>query len=129
MVHVRRIFFHPPGRRGYPKEPAEYLGFRYDGHLQAIAEIEEVIIVGCRSELSRFVPEIDGEACRLKYDRGTRVPHFVYKLKNIVAPRRMIPSGQIFQATKVKALLSLLQTCDTISEAATKTRERPFVGI
>lgn len=129
MVHERRIFFHPPGKGGYPKEPAEMLAFRYDAHLQALGEIEEVLTAGCHSELSRFVPEIDGDACRRAYDNGKPVMHFVYRLKPITRPTRIIPSGRVFQAAKVKAYLSLLQSCDSISDAVEQTRLRQNRGV
>jgi len=125
MVHLRKVYFHPPGKRQFPRDPVGYLGFRYEGHLQALAAIEQVVTVPCRSELSRFVPEIDGEACRLAYDQGARVPHFVYILKDVVTPHHIIPAGpKIHRARKVWAFLSLLQQCETISEAETLTRER-----
>jgi hypothetical protein len=122
MVHVRKVFFHPPGKRGYPKEPAEQLAFRYDGCLQVIATIQEVVEVPCRSELVRFVPEIDGDACRIAYG-GARVPHFVYRLKDLTVPSRRIPSGTVYRARKVNALLSTLLSAPSISAAVERSRD------
>lgn len=39
-VERRKRYFHPYGVRGWPKEPPNYIGFRYNGQLQAFTTLK-----------------------------------------------------------------------------------------
>jgi hypothetical protein len=123
IVNVRRRYFHPVGRR-WPKDAVNWLGFRYDARLQSIHHVESVITIACRSEFPRYFPEINGEACRLAYDNGERVPHFIYTLSAATYPNHVVSPGKIYQAARVWADLDLLLSSESISEAAEFTRQR-----
>lgn len=45
FVEKERLYFHPMGRGGWPKEPPNYIGVRYRGHLQSIHHVDAWEIV------------------------------------------------------------------------------------
>jgi hypothetical protein len=123
-VNIQRRYYHPIGKTGWPKISAKWLGFRYDSRLQSIHRVEKVIRIECRSELSRYFPDIDGEACRRAYDGGERVPHFVYWLAAPQYPDHVVAAGTIIAARKVWAHLDLLLSSQSISQAVELSKQR-----
>jgi hypothetical protein len=112
IVQEHHTYFHPVGGSGWPKEPPNYIAFRFDGRLQSIHHIDSWTITDERSEaLPGLEPENWG-------------PHFVYKLGNPIFPPRAVPNGSLYPNGRVWAMLDLLLTSDTISQARDRTRER-----
>jgi hypothetical protein len=104
-------YFHPAGR-GWPVEPPNYIGFRYDGKLQAIHHVEDWKIVNRLKDESPLWPERDQ-------------PYFVYQLGPAIIPAVEVRSGAIRNARSYVAIDLLLSgTCKTISEAVAATKGR-----
>jgi len=45
VVEKRKRYFHPYARSGWPKQPPNYLGFRYGGCLQRIHHVESAEVI------------------------------------------------------------------------------------
>ncbi|MEN6372863.1 MAG: hypothetical protein ABFD64_12725 [Armatimonadota bacterium] len=110
-VEKKGCYFHPYGECGWPKEPPNYIAFRYRGQLHSIHHVESYEIVPSLSEL---VPEVNIE------DK----PYALYQLGPAIRPMRVVKTGKIYASGRVWASLDLLLTCGTISEARDKTQER-----
>lgn len=112
IVNKKRRYFHPVGK-GWPKEPPNYLGIRYDGRLQAIHHVDSWKIV---DSLDEDFPEVR---------RGKlESPHYIYQLGDPMRPDHEVKGGKIVQANRCSAMLDLLLTSRTISEARDLTQER-----
>lgn len=107
-------YFHPFGGNGWPKVPPNYIAFRYNGQLQSIHHIDGCQIV---DGLYKVFPE---EISKYKCDHK----HLVYDLGPAIRPTKKIKTGNIFPNGRVWAMLDLLLTCNTISEARDKTKKR-----
>jgi hypothetical protein len=112
IVEERRRYFHPYGKGGWPKEPPNYLGFRYWGRLQSIHHVESSEVI--RNFHTHF-PE---------YPNKEEGPHFLYKLGPAIRPMREVKTGNIFRNGRVWAMLDLLLTSKTISAARTASYKR-----
>lgn len=113
-------YFHPvggTGSGGWPKEPPNYLGFRFDGRLQQIRHVDAV-------EAAEGPRDGDGYIEGFTTDHDFDRPHYLYKLGPPITPRHEVKSGQVKRSLRVWAALDLLLTCETISEARDRTRER-----
>ena len=119
----RRVYFHPIAA-GWPKEPPNYMGFRYGGFLRSIHHVDRYEIV---DDVSRRVRNISGPKWRKERWSGGRpfINYFIYHLGPAIRPQREVRNGPIYATGRVKAALDLLLTCDTIAEAVRKTKERP----
>lgn len=106
------IYFHPFGRNGWPKQPPNYLAFRYRGRLHSIHHVREYSVI---SDLSAVVP---GLAPKGNDD------HIVYTLDAPIRPAHEVKTGRLFRAQRVWAAIDLLLTCPTVSDARDKTKER-----
>lgn len=104
-------YFHPIGN-GYPKEPPNYIGFRWAGVLQQIRHVESYEVFTDPHEHIREIPS----------DEWKR--HFIYALGPAITPPRAVRTGRIFRAGRVEAALDLLFTCTIISEARDRTQAR-----
>lgn len=119
IVVEHGLYFHPVGggSGGWPKVPPNYIAFRFDGKLQQVRHVESYEVFdpgeGCPG-----LPQLDGN---LQWSPGL---HYLYHLGPTIVPGREVKSGSIKRALRVWAALDLLLTCDTISEARDKTRER-----
>ncbi|QOJ00919.1 MAG: hypothetical protein HRU70_10590 [Phycisphaeraceae bacterium] len=111
IVETHSRYFHPVGGN-YPREPVNYLGFRYGGQLRSIRHAQQCEVV---TELGDRIP-----GCRFQLDG----PHYLYTLGPAVTPSKTVRSGKIVMANRVYAAIDLLLTCDTISEAGELTRHR-----
>jgi len=109
LVEDMRRYFHPVGE-GYPKEPPNYIAFRYHGKLQSIHHIDDWSIP---DSIHGSVPVAKDQ------DR----PHFLYHLGPPIAPAGEVRSGPI-RNRRVYAMLDLLLTCRTIPEAVAETKRR-----
>ena len=120
IVTDRNRYFHPFGVGGWPKEPPNYIGFRYGSKLRSIHHIDHYEVVADVTEISAEIPEIDGEKWR-SLDKNT---HFLYTLGPPIIPDKEIKTGSIYPNGRVWAMLDLLLTCETISEARDLTKMR-----
>lgn len=112
IVKLHNKYFHPMGGSGWPKEPPNYIAFRYYGKLQSIHHIEDYVI---ETNMQKIIPEMPAT------EWG---PHFVYTLGPAIIPSKEIKTGNIYPAGRVWCHLDLLLTCDTISEARDLTKQR-----
>jgi hypothetical protein len=111
IVTVKDRYFHPVGG-GWPKEPSNYIGFRWDGRLQQIRHVDAYEVF---TDPHEHVPEIPSQ----QWSR-----HFLHILGPPIIPTKVVRTGNLYRAARVEAALDLLLTCDTISDAREKTRER-----
>lgn len=113
IVNKKNKYFHPMGGNGWPKEPPNYIAFRYSGKLQSIHHIEEYTISNnMRSEIDEM-PDVEWEA-----------PCFIYNLGPAIISNKEIRTGKIYRNGRVWCHLDALLTCDTISEARDLTKKR-----
>ena len=101
IVKKRHRYFHPVGGSGWPKQPPNYIAFRYYGKLQSIHHIESYEVL---TNMHRRIPEIKDEEWE---------PHFLYTL----GPQREVRTGNIYRSGRVWCMLDTLFTCNTISDA------------
>ncbi len=111
IVEKHGKYFHPVGGV-YPREPVNYIGFRYDGQLRSIRHAQQCDVI---ADLGDRIP-----GCRLQLDG----PHYLYTLGPPVIPAKPVRNGKVVMANRVYAAIDLLLTCDTISEAGELTRKR-----
>lgn len=110
-------YFHPVGGSGgggWPKEPPNYLGFRFDGRLQQIRHVDAVEVTQRPRE---FIPGFGEE-----HDFADL--HYIYDLGPPIEPAGEVCNGQVMRALRVWAALDLLLTSETIGEARDRTNER-----
>ncbi len=112
VVQQKKRYFHPVGNR-WPKQPPNYIAFRYFGKLQSIHHIAGYVIT---KNLHTEIPEWKNS--------GEHAPHFVYELGPAIVPQKEVRTGNIFRAGRVWCHIDTLLTCDTISEAVELTKER-----
>jgi hypothetical protein len=107
IVRKRRRYFHPVGRAGWPKEPPNYLAFRYSGKLQSVHFVKDYQVV---KDLHDACPEIP----RTPVD-----PHYVYALGAPLRPAHDVRTGNIFRNGRVRCMIDTLfdPTITTISQA------------
>jgi hypothetical protein len=111
IVAKRSRYFHPFGKN-WPKEPPNYIAFRYWGELQSIHHVEDYEVV---TDLHSVFPEIPSE---------TIGPTFVYHLGQRFRPDHQVRTGALYRAARVWCLLDTLFTSQTISEAREETDRR-----
>jgi hypothetical protein len=113
IVRQKGLYFHPVGPgRGWPKEPPNYVAFRYYGKLQSIHHIDNYEVV---RNLHERIPEIPDEQWG---------PHFLYTLGSDFGPDKQIRTGKIYPNGRVWCMLDTLFTSETISEARDASRAR-----
>lgn len=111
MVEQRRIYFNPVGE-GCPKEPPNYIGFRFGGQLRYICHVDRWEIF---HSLKDVVPDMR---------MPTTCPHFLFHLGPPIAPAKTVKNGAVYPSGRVWAMLDLLLTCNTVSEARDLSRKR-----
>lgn len=112
VVEKDRCYFHPVGNN-WPVQPPNYIGFRYDGKLQAVHHIDSFEVV---EDLSKYNPKW------LKTD----FDHFVYKLGPAMRPSREVRTGKIYMNGRVWCAIDTLLSgaFSTISDARDETKRR-----
>jgi hypothetical protein len=112
VVVDRHRYFHRYGRDGWPNEPPNYLGFRFDGKLQGIHHVEDAEVV--RNFHPHFPerPDRDEDPCLL------------YRLGPRIAPAREVKTGAIYPSGRKWAMLDLLLTSSSIAEACAESNRR-----
>jgi hypothetical protein len=112
-VQDRKRYFHPYARDGWPKEPPNYLGFRFHGRLQSIYHVESAEII---TNFHPHFPESPNEE--------EKYPYFLYRLGPPIVPAREVKTGRIYMNGRVWAMLDLLLTSKTISAARDASARR-----
>lgn len=106
VVERKGKYYHPFGTNGWPKDAPNYIAFRYDGQLQSIHHIDDYDVT---KNMHTFIPEIPDEEWE---------PHFIYTLGPAIKPSKIVKNGSgVRRAARVWAMLDLLLTSDTITEA------------
>lgn len=113
IVQKHNKYFCPVGGNGWPKEPPNYIAFRYSGQLQSIHHIEGYSVTNNIHDEIQEMP-----------DEVWNVEHYVYRLGPAITPAKTVKTGKIFKNGRVWAMIDTLLTCDTISEARDLTQER-----
>lgn len=113
LVEKKMRYFHPFGINGWPKEPPNYIGFRYGGRLQSIYHIESYSIVKNLHDEIEEMPNVEDE-----YE------HFVYSLGKPIIPSKVVKTGNIYASGRKWAMLDTLLTADTIHEASEISKKR-----
>jgi len=113
IVEKHDRYFYPAGGKSWPPPP-NYVGFRYDGQLQAIRHVDGVEIV---PDIRKHFP--DSEAGP---DWGS---HYLFTLGPPIRPGHEVRIGsRVQRSARVWCMLDTLLTCDTISDALTETETR-----
>jgi hypothetical protein len=112
IVKKRKRYFHRMGEHGWPKEPPNYVAFRYRGKLRSIHHVEDYEVT---TDLHKYIPEIPSK-------KGG--PDFIYKLGPAIIPAREVRNGKIYANARLKAMLDTLLTCRTIEEAVKVSQKR-----
>lgn len=102
------------GKGGWPKEPPNYIAFRYFGKLQSIHYIESYAVA---DNVHDHVAEIPNH-------QWSDFQQYVYSLGPAIIPAKEIKTGNLFRAQRVWAMLDTLMTADSISEARDITQQR-----
>jgi hypothetical protein len=85
VVKEKRRYFHPYGSGGWPKEPPNYIGFRYDGVLQSIHHIERSEVINNFSSHFAEYPAANEHE-----------PYRLYSLGPAIRPLPKVRSGKIW---------------------------------
>lgn len=113
IVQKHNSYFCPVGGKGWPKEPPNYIAFRYYGRLQSIHHIESYTVTRNMHDEIPEMPDAvwDGDC-------------YIYHLGPAITPGKTVKTGKIYRNGRVWAMLDTLLTCDSISDARDKTKER-----
>lgn len=116
IVEKHHKYFHPAGgfgAGGWPTEPPNYIGFRYDGKLQSIHHIDSYVMTrNLHDEFPCFE------------DRQEDRPYFVYRLGPAFGPANTVKRGNIHSSGHIWAMLDTLFTCETVAEASNESKKR-----
>lgn len=120
IVEKRKCYFHPVGN-GFPKQPPNYIAFRYRGRLQSIHHIDRKD-VKVTANLHAEFPEIPANSTRIREGE-----HFIYPLGPAIKPPHIVRSGNI-RNRHVFCDIDTLLTSHTIIEAEqlSKAREKAW---
>lgn len=110
VVEKHRRYFHPLD--GWPDEPPNYLGFRYDGEVKSIHHVESYQVV---NDVGPFFPGQPSEEWDLVV---------VYKLGPPIRPDKPMRVGARLRNARRWCFIDTLLTSDTLVAALEATRER-----
>ena len=113
IVRMKNKYFHPFGENGWPKEPPNYIAFRYNGKLQSIHHIEGYTIT---KNLHHKVEEMP--------DAVNDKPYIVYDLGPAIIPVNEVRTGHIYASGRKWAMLDTLFTESTIADACNVSKQR-----
>lgn len=113
IVEKKFKYFHPLGINGWPKEPPNYIAFRYNGQLQSIHYIKNYVVTKNLHSEIKEMPDVKGNN-----------PYFVYDLGKAIKPSKIIKTGNIYASGRKWAMLDTLLTSDTIYEACEISKQR-----
>jgi hypothetical protein len=117
IVVEHDTYFCPIGgtRGGWPKEPPNYLGFRFDGKLQQIRHVEHYRVV--EDDHAGFEP------LKGKVD-WAHERHWLFSLGPPIVPAKEVRTGKLWPTHRGWIAIDLLLTCETVAEARDKTQQR-----
>lgn len=118
FVTKKHRYFHPLGGHGWPKEPPNYLGFRYKGRLQHIHHVDNYEIV---DDFASYFDEIDQKKWSPHKDADA---YILYRLGPEIYPAHEVKNGKVYANGRLWATLDLLLTCSTIEQACAMTKKR-----
>ena len=111
IVQEKRRYFHPVGGK-WPKEPPNYIAFRYFGKLQSIHHVDSYSVFDDpHDEFSEAPSEKWG-------------PCFLYRLSPAFAPSSEVKTGNIYPSGRVWCMLDTLFLEKTISAARDLSNQR-----
>ncbi|SDJ31962.1 PD-(D/E)XK nuclease superfamily protein [Lachnospiraceae bacterium G41] len=113
IVNKKGIYYHPVGGNGWPKEPVNYIAFRYDGKLQSIHHVEKYTITKNMHKIIKEMPDEEWEQ-----------DHFVYTLGPVIEPTKEVKTGNIYASGRRWAMLDALLTSETIEQACNISKRR-----
>lgn len=113
VVEERKKYFHPMGTHGWPKEPPNYIAFRYRGRLQSIHHIEKALVI------NNFHPHFPEYPNRIE-----KTQHFLYWLGAAIRPAHEVKTGKVYANGRKWAMLDLLLTTKTIAQACERSKKR-----
>jgi hypothetical protein len=117
VVLKHDTYFCPIGgnRGGWPKEPPNYLGFRFDGKLQQVRHVEDYQVV--EDDHAGFEP------LKGKVD-WSHERHWMFTLGPPIVPAKDVATGKLWPSHRGWIAIDLLLTCKTVAEARDKTNAR-----
>jgi hypothetical protein len=115
IVEKEHRYTHPIDKKGYPRLPQNYLGFRYRGQLQSIYHVENY---WDNIDISKFVNGVK----QAEWLATNPVPHFIYELGPKIVPPPL-KSGAIWNRPMTVAI-DLLFSSSSIEEASKLTQKR-----
>ncbi|AKT39041.1 hypothetical protein [Chondromyces crocatus] len=108
----RRRYFYPT-QGHWPATPPNYIAFRYDARLQTIHHVDDYQVFANPRDV---FPDARDHAIE---------PHYLLTLGPAIRPPTEVSTGdKIRQAMRVWAMIDLLLTCSTITEARDETKKR-----
>lgn len=113
IVKKKNKYFHPFGENGWPKEPPNYIAFRYDGKLQSIHHIENYLITKNLHDKIDEMPDIEQDKI-----------HIIYDLGPAIVPTNEVRTGKIYASGRKWAMFDTLFTANTIAEACNISKQR-----
>lgn len=114
IVNKKRKYFHPVGggKGGWPAEPPNYIAFRYGGKHQTIHHIDKYEVFKNPAIHFKEIPSANWE------------PYYLYHLGPSIVPTKEVKTGKVYPSGRKWAMLDLLLTSDSVSEASDKTGQR-----
>lgn len=105
-------YFHPT-KPPYPKEPPNYIGFRWDGKIQSVHHIDSY----------ELTPDPEKKDKRWI---NSPLPHIVYSLGPPMKPQKIVKSGRSMRNTICKCAIDTLLSgaFSTLQEAVDETKKR-----
>ena len=111
---VKKGYYFYPLRSIWPKNPPNYIAFRYKGKLLSIHHVDGYDIVEVPD---KYLPELKGWG-------NWKYPHFMLKLGKGFKPEHEVRNGDIYASQHIKCSIDTLFTSKTIKEARDITRAR-----
>ena len=106
-------YFHPYARRGWPRTPPTYLGFRWSGRLQRVSHVDAYEVFTNPSKMLDGLPDVEWDQ-HVFYRLGPALP----------LPAPSPRTGKLFRSQRIWAALDLVLTSPTLAEARDATQAR-----
>lgn len=113
IVYKYGKYFYPYNRGGWPKEPPNYIAFRYDGGLKSIHKVESFEL---SENLNKSMPKVIKDK--------TEDFHFFLNLGPPIVPNKEVKNGNIWPNGRLWCMIDTLLTCDTIEQARNISNKR-----
>ncbi len=113
IVKKKNRYFHPFGENGWPKDPPNYIAFRYNGKLQSIHHIEGYTITKNIHDKIDEMPDIENDKLHIIYDLGPGI-----------IPPNEVRTGKIYASGRKWAMFDTLFTEKTIADACNVSKKR-----